>query len=158
MNKIGSILGLSIATMVVALPASADNDPKKVAIKARQGEMSIRVFNAGPLFAMSKGDMPYDAQLAEKLANNLKVLLSLDNGRAWMPGTSTDEYANDTKALPKIWEKDSKIGDAAKKYKEAVTALAGDAGKGLDALKAKAKDLGEACKGCHDDFRKKEKN
>ncbi len=158
MRKIGALLGVSLVSLIIALPASAaDNDPKKAAIKARQGEMSIRAFNAGPLFAMAKGDMPYDSALAEKLANNLKVMLSLDNGRAWMKGTSNEEYAEDTKALPKIWEADSKIGDAGKKYKEAVTALADEAGKGLDALKGKAKDLGDACKGCHDDYRKKDK-
>ncbi len=158
MNKSVVFAALSLVGLAIALPASADNDPKKVAIKARQGEMSLRVFNAGPLFAMAKGDMPYDAQLAEKLAGNLKALLSLDNSRAWMPGTSTDEYANDTKALPKIWEADSKIGEAGKKYKEAVASLAEVAGKGPDAMKEKANDLGKACKGCHDDYRKKEKN
>jgi len=157
MKKIVSLLSVSFICIGIALPSYADKDPKKAAIKARQGEMDIRVFNAGPLIAMAKGDMPYDPKLAEKLANNLKVMLSLDNGRAWIPGTSNKEYAKDTKALPKIWEPDSKIADAGKKYHDAVMALADVAGTGQDALKAKVKDLGEACKGCHDDFRKKEK-
>jgi len=157
MRKIVSRLGLLIICLSIALPAFADKDPKKAAIKARQGEMDIRVFNAGPLFAMAKGKMPYDAKMAAKLANNLKVMLNLDNTRAWMEGTSNKDYPKFTKALPKIWEPDSKIGDAAKKYAEAVNALADAAGGGQDALKAKVKDLGDACKNCHDDYRKKKK-
>ncbi len=33
--------------------------------------MQLRSFNAGPLFAMAKGQMAYDAELAKTLANEL---------------------------------------------------------------------------------------
>lgn len=154
--RIARRLGLILIGLSIALPASAGHDPKKDAIKARQGEMHLRSFNAGPLFGMAKGKMPYDAKMANKLAANLKLMLDLDNGRAWMQGTSNEDYPDDTTALPKIWKTWPKIADYGKDYAKAVNELAAVAGNGQDALKEKVKGLGKACKSCHDDFRKKD--
>ena len=149
-------VGLLLIGLSLTVPAfAADRDPKKDAIKARQAEMTLRSFNAGPLFAMAKGDMPYNADLANKLAGNLKTLLSFDNGRAFMPGTDNKAYPDDTTALPKLWENMPEIGKYGKKYGEAVNALAAAAGGGVDSLKSAVGDLGKSCKGCHDEFRKK---
>lgn len=155
--KMYSRLILLAICFSLSLPVFADKDPKKNAIKARQGEMAIRSFNAGPLFAMAKGKMPYDAKMAQTNANNLKVMLDLNNGAAWMKGTSNKEYADDTRALPKIWETWPKIADYGKDYAKAVNGVAAAAGNGQEALAAAVKDLGKACKDCHDEFRKKEK-
>ena len=148
-----SILMLTGAAMFsVALAAS---DPLEKAIKARQGEMQLRSFNAGPLFAMAKGDLAYDAELAAKLAGNLKLLLDLDNGRAWAKGSDVENYPGDTTALPKIWTTYPEIAEYGKKYAMAVNELAMAAGNGQDALKSKIGALGKSCKGCHDEFREK---
>jgi len=143
------VLGLGFA-----VTGFAADDPNEKAIKARQGEMQLRSFNAGPLFGMAKGQVDYDAALASKLAGNLKLMLDLDNGRAWAPGSHNGAYPGKTTALPKIWE-NSDIGSYGKKYKEAVINLAAAAGNGVDALKPAVGDLGKACKGCHDEFREK---
>ena len=55
----------------------AGDDPLLNAIKARQGEMQLRSFNAGPLFGMAKGKIDYNAEMANKLAGNLKLMLDL---------------------------------------------------------------------------------
>jgi len=158
MKKVVPFMALLLLAAFISLPVfSAEKDPKKAAIKARQAEMQLRSFNAGPMFAMAKGKMPYDAELAKKLAANLKLMLDLDNSRAWIKGTSNKEYADDTTALPKIWETWPKIADYGKDYAKAVNELAAVAGNGQDALKDKIKGLGKACKDCHDEFRKKEK-
>lgn len=117
--------------------------------------MQIRSFSAGPLFGMAKGKIPYDAELASKLANNLKALLELDMGRAWAKGTDNKVYPGKTTALPKIWTTYPKISEKGKAYAKAVGELAAVAGNGLDALKGKIGALGKGCKGCHDDFREK---
>jgi cytochrome c556 len=117
--------------------------------------MHVRAFNAGPLFAMAKGDMPYNAELAAKLAGNLKTLLAVDMGRAWIPGSDNKAYPKETTALPKIWETMPEIGKYGKAYAEAVNEVAAVAGGGVDALKSKINDLGKACKSCHDEFREK---
>ena len=127
------------------------------AIKARQGEMQVRALNAGPLFAMAKGKMPYDAKKAQMMANNLKELMDVNMGAAWMKGTSNKEYEGKTTALPKIWETWPKIADYGKDYAKAVKALVSVAGNGQDALGGAVKDLGKACKECHKKFREKKK-
>lgn len=146
-------LVLLLAGLTLAVPFAAANDLEEAAIKARQAEMQLRSFNAAPLFAMVKGERDYDPALATTAANNLKVMLDLDNRRAWMPGTSIDQYPDETDALPAIWEADSEIGERGKAFAKAVNALADDAGFGLDALEPAVKDLGRACKACHDDYR-----
>lgn len=151
--RIYSIAALLFLGMSI-LPSSVfANDLEESAIEARQGEMQLRAFNAGPLIAMAKGDIAYDADMAGTLANNLKVLLSLDNGRAWMQGTSNEDYPGESEALPAVWEADSEIGDRGERYAEAVNALAEVAGQGLDAMRPRVVDLGDACKACHDDYR-----
>jgi cytochrome c556 len=133
----------------------AGDDPLLNAIKARQGEMQLRAFNAGPLFGMAKGKIDYDAEMAGKLAGNLKLLLDLDNGQAWAQGSDNENYAGKTTALPNIWTTYPEIADYGKKYVMAVNELVAVAGNGQDALKSKIGALGKSCKGCHDEFREK---
>ncbi len=143
----------------VALTCSAhgaDEDPNLALIEARQGEMYVRAFSVMPLFDMAKGKIPYDAEQAAKLANNLKVLTMLDMGGAWPAGTGNDKYPKKTHALPEVWSTWPKVAEAGKEYKAAVDALAEVAGNGLDALRSKIGDVGDTCKGCHDDFRAEE--
>ena len=145
------LLGLSFVS-----PAFAAKDPNLKLIKARQSEMQLRSFNVGPLFGMAKGKMDYNAEAASKLANNLKMLLDLDMGRAWAQGTDNDKYLGKTTALPKVWNTYPEINKYGKKYKQAVNELAMAAGNGRDALKSKIGAVGKACKACHDDFREKQ--
>lgn len=152
--KLATRLCLLALGLGLSVSGFAAQDANQKAIKARQGEMQLRSFNAGPLFGMAKGQVDYDAALASKLAGNLKLMLGLDNGRAWAPGSHNEAYPGETAALPKIWE-NSDIGDYGKKYKQAVTELAAAAGNGVDALKPAVGELGKACKGCHDEFREK---
>ena len=144
------IVGLGLAASGFAAP-----DANQRAIKARQGEMQLRSFNAGPLFGMAKGRIEYDAELASKLAGNLKLLLDLDMGRAWVAGSDNEAYFGETTALPKIWDTYPEISEYGKKYRQAVNELAAAAGKGVDALKPAVGNLGKSCKGCHDEFREK---
>ena len=101
--KTATKLCLLIIGLTLAAPGFAGKDPLKNAIKARQGEMQLRAFNVGPLFGMAKGKIDYDADLAKKLAGNLKLMLDLDNGRAWAKGSDIEKYMDETTALPKIW-------------------------------------------------------
>ena len=153
--KIISRAILVITALTLSLPASAAKDPNLNLIKARKGEMQLRSFNAGPLFAMSKGKMAYDPAMASQLASNLKTLLDLDMGRSWKQGTDNQAYAGKTTSLPKIWTTYPEISTYGKKYAKAVNELAAVAGNGLDALKSKTGALGKSCKGCHDEYREK---
>ena len=149
-------LTLLLAGITLAVTGFAAKDPNLKLLKARQGEMQLRSYNAGPLFAMAKGDIEYDAEMAAQLAGNLKTQLSLNLGGAWKQGTSIDEYPGKTTALPKIWTTYPEISEYGKRYAKAVNELAAVAGDGADALRSKIGALGKSCKGCHDDFREKQ--
>ena len=153
--KITTRIGLLLFAAALTGPLSAADDPLAKAIKARQGEMQLRSFNAGPLFGMAKGDIDYDADLANQLAGNLKLLLELDMGRSWPQGSDNESYPGKTTSLPKIWTTYPEIGNYGKKYATAVNELAAAAGNGRDALRSKIGALGKSCKGCHDEFREK---
>ena len=146
---------VSAALLLTATyPAQAQkNDPLLAAIKARQGYMQMVKFNAGPLFGMAKGEIDYDAETAAMLANNLQILNELNNGHVWPADSDNLAYADETRALPEIWDADSRVGEANQAYADAVDALADVAGDGLDALRSTIGDVGNGCKGCHDDYR-----
>ncbi len=138
------------------IPAFAAKDPNLKLIKARQSEMQLKSFNAGPLFGMAKGKIEYNADFASMLANNLLLQTQLDMGRAWAEGTDNVAYEGKTDALPEIWSTYPEIAEKGKAYVKAVNELAAVAGNGLDALKSQIGALGKGCKGCHDDFREKQ--
>ncbi len=148
-------IGLLTIGLSLSMPGLAAKDPNKTAIKARQGEMQLRSFFAGPLFAMAKGKMEYDSAKASMLADNLVKLLDIDMGASWVKGTDNENYPKATTSLPKIWTTYPEIGKYGKKYATAVRELAAVAGKGQSELKSKIGALGKSCKSCHDDFREK---
>lgn len=148
-------IGLAIIGLSFMIPAFAAKDPNLKAIKARQGVMQLRSFNAGPMFGMAKGKVEYDAELAGMLANNLLMMTKINIGRAWPKGTDNVAYKGKTAALPEVWSTYPEVAEKGKAYVKAVTELAAVAGNGVDALKSKIGALGKSCKGCHDDFREK---
>ncbi len=151
-----TIICLAIIGFSLTIPAFAAKDPNLKLIKARQSEMQLKLFNAGPLFGMAKGKIEYNAELAAMLANNLLLQTKLDMGRAWAEGTDNVAYEGKTAALPEAWSTYPEIAEKGKAYVKAVTELAPVAGNGLDALKSKISALGKGCKGCHDDFREEQ--
>jgi cytochrome c556 len=155
MKSITKVCLLIFGLTLTASTFAAD-DPLLKAIKARQAQMQLRSFNVGPLFGMAKGKIEYNAELAAKLAGNLKLMLDLDNSRAWAKGSDNENYPGKTIALPKIWTTYPEIADYGKKFAMAVNELAAVAGNGRDALKSKIGAVGKSCKGCHDEFREKQ--
>ncbi len=148
------VLVFCLSGVVAAQVAhGAGDDPLLKAVKARQAEMTLRSFNAGPLFGMAKGDIEYDAEMAATLANNLLIMTTVKNGRMWPGGSDNEAYPDDTRALPEIWTTFPDIEDKGKAFLDAVAALAEVAGTGLGELRSVIGDVGQSCKGCHDDFR-----
>ena len=141
------LLGLTLT-----LSASAAGDPNEKAIAARVAVMKLQSWYAGPLFAMAKGDMEYDADMARTYAAALHTMAVIEGGAMWPEGTGNDAYPDHTRALPEIWLSPD-VGEKGMALSEAASALAAVAGDGLDALRSNIGAVGNACKGCHDDFR-----
>lgn len=144
------------AAAFTAVPMAQADEATEKAIKARRGAMQLYSHYAGPLFGMAKGDIDYDGALAASLAENLNTVVNLSGARMWPPGSDNTAYEGKTRAKPEIWQADSKVGDASQALKDAALAFSLVAGDGLDALRGAIGDVGEGCKGCHDDYRAKD--
>ena len=107
---------------------------------------------------MLKGKVAYDAGKAQTFANNLKFISQVNNGHLWPKGSDNGNPAlkGQTRARPAIWAAGSDIGAKGKAWRDAIAALAADAGKGKDAMSAKMKLVGAACAACHKSYRAKD--
>lgn len=147
----------TIAAGAISTAAVADGHLEK-AVKARQGFMQVVVFNLGPLGAMAKGEMEYDAEVAMTHAKNLEALSKMNTGAMWPAGSDNAALGEDkTRALPAAWAAESKVMDAHGAWTKASTDLAAVAGDGLEALKPAVGAVGKSCGGCHDDYRAEKK-
>ena len=75
------------------------------------------------------------------------------NQQQWFP-KGTGPEAGKTRALPEIWTNPADFEAAQKMFSDRAPKLLEAAkAKDVDAVKAAFKDLGGACKNCHDTFR-----
>ena len=139
-----------IAAAGVALAGGPAGNP---VVKARKAHMTLYQHNVGPLFAMAKGDLEYNADTASTAANNLAALTKLSHRGYWAPGTSTDDLGEETRALPALWEDGSKDGEIGGQLAEAADSLAAVAGDGKEAMVGALGPVGKACGSCHENFR-----
>jgi cytochrome c556 len=150
-----AVFALTAALLAGAPVLSEDlNDPEEL-LTARHGYMLMLANQLAPLGAMAKGEAPYDAAAAEKAAQSLAALASVDTSMVWAPGTEAGALA-DSAALPEII---ANAGDREARFAELKTAanpLAAAAGTGHDGLKAAMGAVGQACGGCHKQYRKPE--
>lgn len=144
----------ALAAILVAAPVLSEDltDPEEI-LTARHGYMLMMANQLAPLGAMAKGEAPYDAAAAAKAAQSLAALASVDTSMVWTPGTETGTLA-DSAALPEIV---TNAGDRATRFAELKTAadgLAAAAGTDIDSLKVAMGAVGQACSGCHKQYRK----
>lgn len=147
-------VGLSAAAIACAGAVLAqDAPPFAMEIEARQGIMAYRALQLGVLGGMAKGEVEYNAEAAQKAADNLAAVGALDASMLWPQGSDSDANP-ETETLAAMWAADSDVGTKAQAMGEATTAMQAAAGKDLDSLKAAMGPMGEACTACHKSFRK----
>ena len=151
-----AVAAAGAAALLATVAMAQEMSREEKAAHTRQGLMNLFSWEAGPLFAMAKGDMTYDAAMATAHAENLAALTRYSPASLFVPGSSTEELGDKTRALPVIWEKLDEFGQAYQMLGERATVLAGEAGKGVDQLRAAAGELGKACGNCHENFRQKD--
>jgi len=154
---------LTVAAMfgafgIAAVATAQDEGPHDAAIKGRQAMFQTYGFNMGILGAMAKGKMDYDADIAAQSAANLNAAANFGQSAMWPEGSDSETPGNaKTRALPAIWSDFPGVLEKSKALQDASAVLAAEAGNGLDALKSAIGDVGNSCKGCHDDFRAEKK-
>ncbi|MDA1100780.1 MAG: cytochrome c [Proteobacteria bacterium] len=156
MLKALRIAGVALAVMAVpAAGAQAADMDRPVA--ARQAVMKLNGFYMGQLGGMAKGEMAYDAKVAEGAANGLLALAKLDTSSMWIKGSGNDVLGTKTRAKPEIWSTYPDVANKSKALKAALEDLVKVAGTGLEGLKGGIGAVGKACGGCHKPFRAEKK-
>jgi len=140
-------LALGMAATPVATLAQDFNSE----IRARQGQMRVQALNLGVLGGMARGQMEYDAAMAQAAADNLAAVAMLDQRFAWPEGSSLMDVDN-TRAMPDIWDDFDAFAAEWVAYVEAAQGLQAVAGDGLEALGPGLQALGQTCGSCHEDF------
>jgi cytochrome c556 len=140
----------AIASLATALPAAAQFAKPEDAIKYRKAAFTVMAAHFGRVAAMANGRMPFDAKA---VANNAEIA----NMMAALPyaGFVDGTDKGDTKAKPEIWSQRDKFDAAANKMQEAMAKLNAAAKTGdQGTIRTAAGAVGQACKGCHDDYRR----
>jgi cytochrome c556 len=146
MKNTYKIASAAITTSVIAGTALAQFARPDAAIKYRKATMTVMGTHFARVGAVAKGEVPFNKDEVAKNAAIVNAMASLP-WQAFGPGTEGGD------ALPSVWSDESKFKSAQEKLIAATASLssAGD----LDAVKKATAAVGGACKGCHDDFKKK---
>lgn len=138
-----------VATLALT-PALAQAE-KNPAIEYRESLMHLIGHNFGPMSAMMKGDIPWDAGRMAGWGKDLKALSTLNAMRGFPPGSE----GGDSK--PSIW---SNMADFEKRMQDMQLEIdkLGDAAVGGDkaAIGAQMSAAGKTCKGCHDEYKEED--
>ena len=138
----------TIAAMIILLPQAVRAD--QALIDYRAAVMESIGGHTSALVAIVKGNVPY----TEDAAVHARAIEPL----AKMAGHifPEDSKTGKTEALPAIWEQPEKFKKALAAFQTAANDLAKVADAQPGDLAAAVSVLAKACKGCHDDFRKKD--
>lgn len=141
---------VAFAGLATALPAAAQFAKPEDAIKYRKAGMTMMAAHFGRVAAMANGRVPFDAKAAAENAEIATALSKLPYA-GFMAGTDK----GDTKAKPEIWTDADKFRTAITRMQDEMVKLnAAAKGGNIDAIKSASGEVGKACKGCHDDFRR----
>ncbi len=153
-----ALRNIAIATAAVAvLAGGAQAAGMEKPVAARKAVMKLNGFYMSQLGGMAKGEMAYDAKVAQGAANGLLALARLDTSGMWLKGSGNDVLGDKTRAKPEIWSTYPEIANKSKALKAALESLVAVAGTGLDGLKGGIGAVGKSCGGCHKLFREKKK-
>jgi len=149
-NVLLGSLALLVGVAVFSSAAFAQGKPE-VLVKQRKAAMTLMGKYFGPLGRMAAGKAAYDSDIIKRNVGYLEVLDKMP----W-DGFQASTRNVKSRALPAVFDQPDKFKEAQQKVRAAVDKLAA-ASKGVDedAIKAAIKGVGQACSGCHKNFREK---
>lgn len=144
------VLVFAVCALAVAAGAVAQMKPD-VVIGYRRSVMTMIGWNFGPMSAMVKGKIAFDANEFAKHADRIAFLAP----QALEGFARGSDKGAETDAKPEIWthfdDFQSKLNDLVEQSKAlSDVAKTGDEAK----MKEQFKKLGGACKACHDKYKK----
>lgn len=139
----------AVALLAVAPAALADPKPED-AVHYRQGIMMAMAWNLGPMGAMVKGDIAFDAGQFAFNAGRLAVLAPMA-----LEGFPPSSAGAKSEAKPELWENLDDFKQRMQDLEKATAKLAEVAKSGDEgAMKAEFGAAAKVCKGCHDEYQK----
>jgi cytochrome c556 len=154
-HKSRTLLALTLSAVSLAVSAQNAPDPVKQAVEQRQAVFKLIALNFKPIGDVLQGRTPYDATEIKKRTARVAFLAELagdafpENSNAGLPTT---------KAKAEIWSNradfDKRLNDLLSSTKNLAQVTAKET-TASDAFKTAAGAVGQACKGCHDNFREK---
>ena len=136
--------------LAASLPAAAQFQKPEDAIKYRKAAFTVMATHFGRVGAMANGKIPFDAKAVAENAEIATMMSKLPYA-GFVEGSDKGE----TKAKPEVWSDSEKFKAAAAKMQDEMVKLNVAAKTGnQDAIKAAFGPVGQACKSCHDNFRK----
>jgi cytochrome c556 len=145
------LASLCISSLALANPVSSEKQAN-TAVQFRQAILQLVRSNMGPMGAMAKGDIPYNADVME--LNSLRIeqlgLMMEDYFVA-----DTRGFDVETGALDSIWDNQSDFNQKAQDMVEAAINVRTIASaQASDDYRKAIGALGATCKACHDDYKK----
>lgn len=146
-----SSLSMAIALLAMPLAASAQFAKPEDAQRYRKAVFTVMAAHFSQLAAMANGRAPFDAKLAATHADLLGRISHLPYP-AFVEGS--DQGA--TQAKPDIWLQPALFKAAARRSQDDIAKL-GPAAQSADLarLKSAVSAVGQSCKSCHDEFRRR---
>ena len=147
---------LAVLLFTAASASIAQQAPKpEQVIKWRQSVYQVLAWNNGRIKNNVEGS--YNKDEVIRAANAIAAIANSGLGALYPAGTETGKGWRETTVKPELFTDTAKAGEASKKFiaesnELAKVAATGDAA----AVKVQFGKLGQTCKGCHDDFRKKD--
>ncbi|MDX1593367.1 MAG: cytochrome c [Gammaproteobacteria bacterium] len=144
----------SLACVTTAVTYAETLEPED-SIVARRAVMRVISLNFAPLVAMAKEEIPFDAQTFRTNAERMALVSSMPVADYFVDGTDVDVGEAKTEALPEIWLDWENFSDKLETMRREVADLSVIAQSGdADALKNQVIETADACKDCHDAFRR----
>lgn len=146
------VIALAAATGLASAAAPALAQDFDAVLKARQGEMRIMAINLGILGAMARGNLEYNAEMAQAAADSLVAVSQINQRPLWREG-SDNMSIDGTKALPMIWDDIAGFRADWEAFGKAAAAAAATVANGQEALGPALRGIGGTCQACHEAFR-----
>ena len=154
--KIKLVIGMVAAAVTVT--AAAATKPEDL-IRTRQSGYSFMAWNMGRIKAQVANPATYNKDEVMKAANVIAAIANSGMGALYAPGTEKGKGWHPTEAKPEIFTDREGVKKVAMAFNQEANELAKVAGSGdVNAVKAQFAKLGDACKGCHEKFKKKDKH
>ncbi len=149
MNRVFTA-AVAVAALATAVPAAAQFAKPEDAIKYRKAAFTVMAAHFGRVAAMANGRIPFDAKAAASNAEIANMVAALPFAGF---GDGTDK--GDTRAKANVWSERDKFNASATRMQEELAKLNAAAKTGDQAaMRTAAGAVGQACKGCHDTYRR----